>query len=142
MFILLTIVLPTVVYVLGMLKCWRHLGWWARTNHSVCTGNDCHLQYPSIDPECSHCIHMLCKSSAIIDYGWTLLVSLAVWWGIFAVAGILAFDKKFGLTDLNVGFFKPGPIVESRKDKIIRLEREAIEREQRIKKLELEAGIV
>jgi hypothetical protein len=48
---------------------------------------------------------------------------------------------KYGLTEKSIGFFTPSPLVESREDKIARLEREAVERNAYIRKMEIENGI-
>lgn len=116
------------IYLVFALQVWRHVGWWARENHTSCL---CYSRR-STRP---------CIVSGIHDYGWTLIACVAVWWGIVFCWAIRSISIKYGLTEKNIGFFKPSPLVESREDKITRLEQEAYERERYIRKMEIENGI-
>jgi hypothetical protein len=83
-----------------------------------------------------------CVCSGVWDYGFSFVLSAAFWWFMVLCWSVRAINTKFGLTERNVGFFKPSPLVESREEKIHRLERERRDREAYIARLEREAGLV
>lgn len=114
-----------VLWTIIAIQCWRRVGWWMRTKHSSC------LCYGS----------NRCVGSGIWDYGFSLFLSVAFWWLIVLCWSVRAVNRKYGLTERNVGFFKPTPVVESREEKIHRLECERIQRERYIRQLEIEAGL-
>lgn len=110
-------------YLLGATFIWRHIGYIARTKHSVCI-----------------CYKNPCPLSGIFDYGWTLIGSLLFWHVI--ILGRIVQNVYGHYGPAQIGFFKPQPLLESVDSRQERKEKELKDREARIKRMEIEAGIV
>lgn len=144
MFELYAIWLPTIVYTLGFLKVWRHLGWYATYKLNGCyCGAHCRYNYRD-NKKClvkSRCgDHNPCLPARFWAATWSFVASAVVWWAIAICRGIWILEKKNSILH-DHGFFKPPSAVETKDEKISRLEREAVEREKHIRRMEIEAGI-